>query len=152
MRNFWYLVVYDEKSFKFVQIKQIYFERFEKICEIYFPSLREQWPLVLSRSDTHHQMFSTWETWESLLYLHLTDIKKYLELKYVDILGIDDLGIEMIETLEYGNVCTPIVDLLSSRYEHQNTTIITSNLTPRQVREKYGERILSFSLFCTHKS
>ncbi len=78
---------------------------------------------------------------KSLLYLHQTDIKKYLELKYIDILGIDDLGKETTETLEYGNVFTPIVDLLEDRYEHQNTTIITTNLTPHQIREKYGDRI-----------
>ena len=34
VRNLWYLVAYGEKSFKSKQIKQIYFERFEKICEI----------------------------------------------------------------------------------------------------------------------
>ena len=44
MRNLWYLVACGElssllallakKSFKSKQIKQIYFERFEKICEI----------------------------------------------------------------------------------------------------------------------
>ncbi len=78
---------------------------------------------------------------KSLIRLHQTNIQRYLELKYVDILAIDDLGIESIETLEYGNVCTPIVDLLYDRYELFNTTILTSNLTPHQIREKYGDRI-----------
>ncbi len=78
---------------------------------------------------------------KSLLYLHQTDTSKFWELKNVDILGIDDLGIDTLETLEYGNVCTPIVDLLFDRYEYQNTTIITTNLTPHQIREKYGDRL-----------
>ena len=46
-----FLVAYGEKFFKSIQIFQIFFYLlfawFVTICEIYFPSLREQWPLVL---------------------------------------------------------------------------------------------------------
>ena len=43
--------------------------------------------------------------------------------------------------IEYGNVLSPIIDLISYRYEHQLPTIITSNLTPQQISEVYGKRI-----------
>ena len=56
-------------------------------------------------------------------------------------LTIDDLGTEPREIIEYGNVLSPIIDLISYRYEHQLPTIITSNLTPQQISEVYGKRI-----------
>lgn len=56
-------------------------------------------------------------------------------------LAIDDLGCEPAEVLDYGNVITPAVELLSFRYERRLMTIITTNLLPRQIREKYGDRI-----------
>ena len=56
-------------------------------------------------------------------------------------LGIDDLGTEPSEVLDYGNVYTPVIDLLTKRYEEQLFTVITTNLTPQQIREHYGDRI-----------
>ncbi len=58
-----------------------------------------------------------------------------------DLLAIDDLGIEPREIIEYGNVLSPIIDLISYRYDRQLPTIITSNLTPQQISEVYGKRI-----------
>ena len=43
--------------------------------------------------------------------------------------------------VDYGNVYTPVIDLLTKRYEEQLFTIITANLTPQQIREHYGDRI-----------
>ena len=65
----------------------------------------------------------------------------YRKLINVDMLGIDDLGIEPAEVMDYGNVYTPVIDLLTKRYDEQLFTIITTNLTPQQVREHYGDRI-----------
>lgn len=56
-------------------------------------------------------------------------------------LAIDDLGIEPVEVLDFGNVLSPIVDLLTRRYDKQLFTIVTTNLTPKEIREKYGTRI-----------
>lgn len=56
-------------------------------------------------------------------------------------LAIDDLGIEPREVLVYGNICTPLIDLMTNRYERQLVTIITSNLVPKKIREEYGSRI-----------
>lgn len=56
-------------------------------------------------------------------------------------LGIEDIGREPTEVLDFGNVINPIIDMLEYRYREQLFTFITTNLTPRQVREKYGNRI-----------
>ena len=67
--------------------------------------------------------------------------QEFIGMKRCEMLGIDDMGIETLEIMEYGNVHTPIVDLLSARYESQLFTIVSTNLTPSQIRERYGERI-----------
>ncbi len=56
-------------------------------------------------------------------------------------LGIDDLGEEEVVVMNYGNRMTPVVDLLSYRYLRRLFTIITTNLTPAQIRQVYGDRI-----------
>ena len=56
-------------------------------------------------------------------------------------LGIDDLGTEAKEIMDFANVFTPIIDLMTKRYEEQLFTIITTRLTPLQIREHYGDRI-----------
>ena len=50
----------------------------------------------------------------------------------IDVLGLDDLGTEQSEVLDYGNVYTPVIDLLTKRYVEQFFTIITTNLTPQR--------------------
>lgn len=56
-------------------------------------------------------------------------------------LAIDDLGIEPLEIQDYGNILSPIVDMLTRRYDKQLFTMVTTNLTPQEIRAKYGERI-----------
>lgn len=55
---------------------------------------------------------------------------------------IDDLGVEPREVMEFGNVYAPLIDLVTARYEEQLYTIFTTNLTPVQLEEKYGNRIV----------
>lgn len=43
--------------------------------------------------------------------------------------------------LDYGNVLSPMVDLLTKRYDLQLFTIVTTNLTPQEIRTNYGDRI-----------
>ena len=57
------------------------------------------------------------------------------------LLAIEDLGEEPKERLEYGNVMNPVVDVLEYRYDNRLFTIVTTNLTPAQIAEKYGRRI-----------
>lgn len=61
----------------------------------------------------------------------------------IPMLGIDDFGDEPKEITEFGNVRTPLVDLLEYRYDRQRFTIITSNLTMDEIRSKYGIRLLN---------
>jgi len=76
-----------------------------------------------------------------IAYLCKNNHEAYRKLISVDMLGIDDLGTEPSEVMDYGNVYTPVIDLLTKRYEEQLFTIITTNLTPQQIREHYGDRI-----------
>lgn len=57
------------------------------------------------------------------------------------LLAIEDLGEEPKERLEYGNVSSPVVDVLEYRYDNRLFTVVTTNLTPAQIAEKYGKRI-----------
>lgn len=70
-----------------------------------------------------------------------TNHTKYLELVQDDMLAIDDLGTEPVEVMDYGNIITPIIDLLTKRYEAQLFTIVTTNLDPKDIRKRYGDRI-----------
>lgn len=58
-----------------------------------------------------------------------------------NMLAIDDIGTEPVEIQDYGNHLNPVIDLLYKRYDEQLFTIITTNLTPKEIRERYGERI-----------
>lgn len=69
------------------------------------------------------------------------DASSYDILRKIKILGIDDLGKEPAEILDYGNVLSPVIELLEYRYEKQLFTVITTNLIGKEIREKYGERI-----------
>jgi len=70
-----------------------------------------------------------------------TDYSAFLTLVRIPMLAIDDMGIEPLEVMEYGNVVNPIVELLTKRYDEQLFTILTTNLTPEGIRKRYGDRI-----------
>ena len=76
-----------------------------------------------------------------ICYAAKNDYKTYKGLCSQLMLSIDDLGVEPSEVLDYGNVLSPVIELLSRRYNAQLFTIVTTNLTPKQIREHYGERI-----------
>lgn len=70
-----------------------------------------------------------------------TDLKEWRRVKGQSMLGIDDLGKEATEIMNYGTVSSPIVDLIEHRYNRQLFTFITTNLKPKDVKAKYGARI-----------
>lgn len=59
----------------------------------------------------------------------------------IPLLFLDDLGREPTEVMQYGNVTSPITELLEYRYNQRLTTLVTTNLEPSGVRQKYGDRI-----------
>jgi len=74
-------------------------------------------------------------------YLCKSDYREWEELGRLPMLAIDDLGTEPLEIQDYGNIMSPMVDLLTRRYYKQLFTIVTTNLMPKEIRPKYGVRI-----------
>jgi len=54
---------------------------------------------------------------------------------------IDDVGYEPAELKIYGNILTPIEDILARRYDSNKITIVTTNLMWKDIRKKYGDRL-----------
>lgn len=63
------------------------------------------------------------------------------EARLTHVLCIDDIGLEPTEVLDFGNAINPVIEIMEHRYRQQLFTFITTNLTPKQIREKYGDRI-----------
>lgn len=80
-------------------------------------------------------------TSHEICHLYLSDEKEYDKIKKCGLLAIDDLGVEPVEVMHYGNVMSPITELLYWRYENQLFTIVSSNLPPSSIEERYGRRI-----------
>jgi DNA replication protein DnaC len=57
----------------------------------------------------------------------------------VDLLHVDDLGAE--HRTEW--VLEQLYTIINSRYEEERSTVVTSNLTPEELGEQLGERIVS---------
>lgn len=64
---------------------------------------------------------------------------------YIDSLSlcIDDLGTENSLTNHYGTAVNVVADLLMARYDLRRThlTHVTTNISPRQIAQLYGERV-----------
>ena len=69
------------------------------------------------------------------------DQRPYNEFKQAEHVIIEDMGKEPIEQMNYGTVISPVVEILEYRYHNQLFTAITTNLTPQEIRAKYGNRI-----------
>lgn len=69
------------------------------------------------------------------------DQRPYNEFKQAEHVIIEDMGKEPIEQMNYGTVISPVVEILEYRYHNQLFTAITTNLTPQEIRTKYGNRI-----------
>lgn len=67
--------------------------------------------------------------------------EEFEKMKKVPMLAIDDLGKEPVEVLDYGNVLSPVVELIEYRYDKQLFTIMTSNVPPKEISKRYGERV-----------
>lgn len=82
-----------------------------------------------------------WETADMITQWAKDNAGRYEEFKVCEWAAIDDIGTEPNEITDYGNIIYPIRDILMYRYEHDLVTIISTNLTPKLLTEKYGTRI-----------
>ena len=68
------------------------------------------------------------------------DSKNLLNMLFdADLLIIDDLGTESISTVTISD----LFNVINSRYLKQTSTIISTNLTYKQLTERYADRIIS---------
>ena len=92
------------------------------------------------------------DNYNERMSVYLTDAREIARLNKDDyaafrkvcakpMIAIDDMGLEPTEVLDYGNILNPVVDLISYRYNEQLFTMITTNLKPEEIRQKYGDRI-----------
>jgi len=72
---------------------------------------------------------------------HLARTERIQELKECPMLAIDDLGCEAARVSVFGNEVSPVTEILQHRYTGRMLTMFTTNLTPRQIGERYGDRI-----------
>lgn len=73
--------------------------------------------------------------------LYSKNQKTFKELCDIPLLAIEDLGREPVEVVEYGNVFTPVIELLEYRYDKQLFTIVTTNLNRDEIPSRYGRRM-----------
>lgn len=69
-----------------------------------------------------------------------TSPREFSNLKDAQILVIDDIGVDAKEYRDYGNVLTPITDLVFARYDLRAYTIVTSNIRPADIKSIYEDR------------
>lgn len=69
------------------------------------------------------------------------DRKTFDKMCRLKMLAIDEFGVEAIDVKSFGNSNEPIIDLLSTRYDRQRVTLISSNLDLDEVRNRYGLRL-----------
>ncbi|VEJ02625.1 DNA replication protein [Porphyromonas cangingivalis] len=72
---------------------------------------------------------------------YIDDKEQYRRYAACDTLFIDDMGIDPASVKDFGNEYSPLLELLYKRYDNRRTTIITSNISDTQIRERYGARI-----------
>lgn len=69
------------------------------------------------------------------------DQSTFADLCKAELLGIEDMGTEPAEVLSYGNAIRPMSSLLEKRYVTMKPTYITTNMTPTEIKDRYGNRL-----------
>lgn len=69
------------------------------------------------------------------------DRKEFQRVCNLNMLGIDDLGVESKTVKDFGNQLEPMMRLLEYRYNRQLFTVVTSNLHPTEQSDKFGARL-----------
>lgn len=95
------------------------------------------------------QMAGLFEKWEPLVVMDAVELTKlysrseddFAAVRAKPLLGIEDMGREAEQVKNYGNAASPMCELLEFRYARMLYTVISTNLTPKEIRQKYGARI-----------
>lgn len=69
------------------------------------------------------------------------DRKEFKRVCSLNMLGIDDLGVQQNKVFDWGNVQEPIKRVLEARYNKRLYTVITTNQPRKDREEQLGERI-----------
>lgn len=67
--------------------------------------------------------------------------ERYNDFKRCEWAAIDDMGQENASEMNFGSALFPVRDVLLYRYDNRLLTIVTTNMTPKQITERYGQRI-----------
>jgi DNA replication protein DnaC len=63
-------------------------------------------------------------------------------MKTTSILAIDDIGYEPYEVKSFGTIIKPFEEILMARYDRKKTILISTNMSPDQLEERYKGHIL----------
>lgn len=77
----------------------------------------------------------------NLVKMYSDNPEQYKRMVSQELLFVDDLGTEPVNIKIYGNEFSPVTELLYNRYDWQRWTIVTSNLSDEQLKDRYGTRI-----------
>ena len=73
--------------------------------------------------------------------LRRTELHQICKLAQTDMLGIDDVELNQPKCKTMVIIMCPIKELLTIRYDAQLFTAFTTNLEPKDIRQRYGDRI-----------
>ena len=77
----------------------------------------------------------------SVTRLCRNDYEQFYKFCNTKFLAVDDIGREPVEVKDYGTVLNPIIELIQYRYEKQLPLVISTNLDPAMMKDRYGARI-----------
>lgn len=80
-------------------------------------------------------------TAQQLASLASSDQQAFEQAASVGFLVIDDLGCEPVSVKNWGTEITPVTDILYRRYDELLPTIVTTNLSKKDIRTRYGDRV-----------
>ncbi len=76
-----------------------------------------------------------------LAYMAASNRPAFQELCRTKMLAIEDLGKEPVDVMAYGTAHSPVKELLEKRCDLQLFTVITTNMAPEDMTERYDGRI-----------
>ncbi len=69
------------------------------------------------------------------------DAESYRNIRDGGVVAIDDVGTESRESMVYGSVVSPVIDLVYDRYDAQLPTLVSTNLDTSDIADRYDARV-----------